>query len=163
INYTVDRAYNAYVTDADLFELLDTPQTTGGSSEPTEEDYDETEPLDSRILSSSNGWQGFFDNLILTETVDHTTYTYLYYVEETSNIPGFETFYSDNNTAGVEGGVITVTNRSTTAIGPLPETGGRGNPDAIRIVGFSAVFLSLAVFLFRMYLPVYKKRRKSLN
>jgi hypothetical protein len=114
-------------------------------------------------LSNNNQWQNIFDNVPLTENGENgVVYSYKYFVEEIE-VPGFEAIYSDNNTAGIDGGIITVTNRSTTAIGPLPETGGRSSPQTIRIVGFSIAFLSMALFLFRMYLPVYKKRRKSLN
>ena len=88
--------------------------------------------------------------------------SYSYYIEETP-IDGYTAIYSDNNAEGVTGGALTVINRAETAIGPLPETGGRSSPQTIRIVGFSIAFLSMALFLFRMYLPVYKKRRKSLN
>lgn len=93
---------------------------------------------------------------------DYIVHCYKYYVEEEA-VPGYNTYYSANNSQGVTEGTITVTNKEIGKIGPLPETGGRTGPDTIRIAGFLFMLLPTAFFIIRMYIPVYKKRRRSEN
>ena len=138
--------------------VRDLTKTESGAPSVITEEYDEN--YDSVILNNNSSWQKVFDNLTLTETISNSTYTYKYYVEETP-IPGYTAYYSSNNDEGITGGVLEITNKSDSAIGPLPETGGRGESQTIRIIGFSAVFLSAALYFTHLAIPYIKKRRRA--
>ncbi|MBR3438588.1 MAG: Cna B-type domain-containing protein, partial [Clostridia bacterium] len=121
--------------------------------------YDEE--YDTFTLNSSNGWQKVYDDLVLSETGDDaSSYSYKYYVEEISEVPGFVTSYSSNNTAGVEGGLLTVTNTSTSNITVLPETGGRGSPPVV-LTGALTAMIATAIMFFGLS-PGRRKKRKRI-
>lgn len=114
-------------------------------------------------LSYYNDWQKVFGDLPLTEqdsTNSDIVYNYKYYVEETE-IPGFTATYSENNTEGITGGVITVTNKSDSPIGPLPVTGGSGNSSLLRITGMAVSGAALTAGLMYMLLPLLRKKRRA--
>ena len=89
-----------------------------------------------------------------------STYAYTYYVEEEDVPDGYTVIYSDNNAAGVTGGIITVTNRSTSPIAPLPTTGGRGIRSSPRIIGISLSAAAVISGFMYMLLPDFRKKRK---
>ena len=115
-------------------------------------------------LNSTNRWEKAYTDLPVSEVDENgVVYNYLYYVEEISNIPGFITTYSTENTTGIERGVLTVTNKSDSPIGPLPGTGGRGSPHIARVIGFFAIFFSAMLFVFRTFEIPRRKRRRADN
>ena len=67
--------------------------------------------------------------------------TYYYYIEE-DPVSGFTTSYSENNTTGIQTGVITVTNKKDKTNGyVLPSTGGAGT---FRFIGPGLALLSVS-------------------
>lgn len=105
----------------------------------------ETTLLDTQTLSSSNNWQYVWDGTttdadgktVAIPDSDGNGNTYYYYVEE-DPVSGFTTSYSENNTTGVQTGVITVTNKKDKTNGyVLPATGGEGT------AGFAGAGLAL--------------------
>ena len=86
------------------------------------------------------------------------TYTYKYFIEEISDIPGFTVSYSDNNTDGITGGVLTVSNTSTANIPVLPQTGGGGSHRVV-LTGVCVTVMAAAV-LFYGFIPVGRKKRR---
>ena len=140
-------------------------KTDSTSTEDTVTYWDNDEVYDTFTLSNSNDWQHVAGDLetVVTDTSTGAVYEYSYFIEEVTDVEGFTAYYSPENTEGITGGVLTVTNKSDSPIGPLPETGGRGSPHTIRIIGFSFAFISMAVYFIRLAIPIYKKRRKSLN
>ncbi|MBR6939793.1 MAG: Cna B-type domain-containing protein [Clostridia bacterium] len=155
--YTVNYRYNANVGEEYLLQWYDeTPTSSGGNNAGTEH-YDE--PFKVVTLNNNNNWHEIENNLPLTENIDGSICTYKYYIEETS-VPGYTISYSDNNTEGVTGGAVTVTNKAIAKIGPLPETGGRASPFKMEIIGFAAVLFSMAFFFMRYAVPARKKRRR---
>lgn len=170
LEYSCSKAFNANFPYTDTNGNTIYPYMVRGLSkvEPAEIPYTETTGEDELYITLTLNYFNDWNKTVAlpvqeTDPNDNTIMrSYSYYIEETP-IDGYTAIYSDNNAEGVTGGALTVINRAETAIGPLPETGGRSSPQTIRIVGFSIAFLSMALFLFRMYLPVYKKRRKSLN
>ena len=130
------------------------PDENSGDEINYDEDYEEV------TLSASNNWNAVFEDLPTGETKDGKIYTYKYYVEEITEVPGFTASYSANNTEGVEGGVLTVTNTSTSAIPPLPETGGEGTAKILTTGGVTAM-LATAFMLMSTAYTCRKKRRKT--
>ncbi len=135
-------------------------------TEPAAVDYSvsqgEDELYESFSLSYYNEWQKTIGDLILSkpDSVNpEIIYNYKYFIEETTDVPGFTASYSENNTEGVTGGVITVTNKSNSAIGPLPETGGKGETN-IPLIGVSFVAIALPALIFSELVPRYRKKRK---
>ncbi len=103
-------------------------------TKPTTFIRDKEELLDTQTLSSSNNWQYVWDgttkdaagNIVKIPDSDGKGNTYYYYVKE-DPVSGFTTTYSENNTAGIQTGVITVTNKKDKTSGyVLPSTGGIG-------------------------------------
>ena len=116
------------------------------------------------VLNSQNSWEKVFTDLPVSEEKENgSVYNYLYYIQEISDIPGFTTTYSTENSTGIEGGVLTVTNKSDSPIGPLPGTGGRGSPHIARVIGFFAIFFSAMLFVFRTFEIPRRKRRRADN
>ena len=146
------------ITGYDPCQLLNISVTPPATPIGGETYYDED--YASATLNNGNSWQAPFSDLPLTETIGDTSYTYLYYVEETSDIEGYTVSYSDNNTAGVEGGVLTVTNKSDSAIQPLPTTGGSGNNRNLNIFGAALSTVAL-VSLGVMAIPQIRKRKRK--
>ena len=113
----------------------------------------ETKLLDTQTLSSSNEWQYVWDGTTTGEdgkTVaipdsDENGNTYYYYVEE-DPVSGFTTSYSENNTTGIQTGVITVTNKKDKTSGyVLPSTGGIGTVPFYVIGGILAIGAVIAL------------------
>lgn len=109
----------------------------------------ETKLLDTQTLSSSNNWQYVWDGTttdadgktVAIPDSDGNGNTYYYYVEE-DPVSGFTTSYSENNTTGVQTGVITVTNKKDKTNGyVLPATGGAGT---FRFIGPGLALLSVS-------------------
>ena len=127
--------------------------------------YTENEVGNERVenfsLSKLNNWQKVYPTLLQSKRDSKTgiTYFYTYYIVETP-VSGYETTYSDNNTLGVTEGTLTVTNRSTIKLGPLPNTGGRGSPHRAEIIGLAAVFFSIMLLFMRFASPLIKKLRR---
>lgn len=122
----------------------------------------EDELYESFSLSYYNEWQKTIGDLILSkpDSVNpEIIYNYKYFIEETTDVPEFTASYSENNTEGVTGGVLTVTNKSNSAIGPLPETGGKGETN-IPLIGVSFVAIALPALIFSELVPRYRKKRK---
>ncbi len=159
LNYVCSAALNAtYVTTQDPYNVENLtytpPDENSGDERKYDEDYEEV------TLSASNNWNAVFEDLPTGETKDGKIYTYKYYVEEITEVPGFTASYSANNTEGVEGGVLTVTNTSTSAIPPLPETGGEGTAKILTTGGVTAM-LATAFMLMSTAYTCRKKRRKT--
>ncbi|MBR4766017.1 MAG: Cna B-type domain-containing protein [Clostridia bacterium] len=112
-------------------------------------------------LNRNNNWQHVVDDLpiVVNDSTTGNIYEYSYFVEELSEVPGFVASYSDNNTEGVEGGVITITNTSTSAIGILPETGGRGSPPIV-LAGAVTIMFAIA-FMFIGLSPGRRRRHRK--
>ena len=172
LNYTYSKTLTTYrhpgfITDGTIHNtdqdnrFVSIEETT--QTPPVTSYYDEE--YDTFTLNSSNGWQKVYDDLVLSETGDDaSTYSYKYYVEEISEVPGFVTSYSSNNTAGIEGGVLTVTNTSTSNIPVLPETGGRLSPVIITATAGSMLMLAAAAFVLLDVSPGRRRRhRKRIN
>ena len=122
-------------------------------------EYGDDQVYDTFSLSTSTGWQKVYDDLVITEVGDNgEIYTYKYFIEEVSDVPGFAVSYSDNNTNGVEGGLLTVTNTSTSNIAVLPETGGRGSPPVV-LTGALTAMVATAI----MFFGLSPGRRKKKN
>ena len=109
----------------------------------------ETTLLDTQTLSSSNNWQYVWDGTttgadgktVAIPDSDGNGNTYYYYVEE-DPVSGFTTSYSENNTTGVQTGVITVTNKKDKTNGyVLPSTGGGGT---FHIAGIGLALMSVS-------------------
>lgn len=103
-------------------------------------------------LNKENGWSATWSNLPKTDA-DGSALSY--HVEE-ETIPGFTTSYSENNAAGIQHGVLTVTNtkkeeKNTTSYS-LPSTGGPGT------AGY--VCSGLLLMAAGMLLGVLRARRK---
>lgn len=113
----------------------------------------ETKLLDTRTLSSSNNWQYIWDgttkdaagNTVEIPDSDGNGNTYYYYVTE-DPVSGFTTTYSENNTTGIQTGVITVTNKKDKTNGyVLPSTGGVGTVPFYVIGAILAIFAIVAL------------------
>jgi hypothetical protein len=115
------------------------------------------ELVTTETLNRANHWKAFVDDLKSSEVKsDGKTYSYLYYVKEISSVDGFTTSYSDNNATGITGGKLIITNTSTSAIPPLPETGGVGE---LFITGLGML---LVVSAFTVYTKqVFRKRKRK--
>ncbi|MBQ6265060.1 MAG: hypothetical protein IJK60_06385 [Clostridia bacterium] len=147
--YTLDTNGNTWSTNYTEPDSNDATETTG-----------DDELVETVSLNNQNGWQKVFDDLVLSETgAGGEVYNYKYFVKEVTEVPGFVASYSANNTGGIEGGLLTVTNTSTTAIGVLPETGGRGSPQIV-IAGAVTVLFAL-VFMFTGLSPGRRKRHRK--
>ncbi|MCH4063702.1 MAG: Cna B-type domain-containing protein [Lachnospiraceae bacterium] len=113
----------------------------------------ETKLLDTQTLSSSNNWQYVWDGTttgadgktVAIPDSDGNGNTYYYYVEE-DPVSGFTTSYSENNTTGIQTGVITVTNKKDKTSGyVLPSTGGIGTVPFYVIGAILAIFAIVAL------------------
>ncbi|MGN1381226.1 MAG: Cna B-type domain-containing protein, partial [Eubacterium sp.] len=113
----------------------------------------ETKLLDTQTLSSSNNWQYVWDgttkdaagNTVEIPDSDGNGNTYYYYIKE-DPVSGFTTTYSENNTAGIQTGVITVTNKKDKTSGyVLPSTGGIGTVPFYVIGAVLAIFAIVAL------------------
>ena len=130
-------------------------QTTYAVTQGADEDYG------SFALNCFNGWEKVITDLTLSEPDPSDTdiiYSYKYYVEEEA-VNGYTVSYSDNNTEGVTGGVLTVTNKSQSVIGPLPKTGGKGETKSV-LIGVSFVAAALPALIFKEIAPRLRKKRK---
>ena len=113
----------------------------------------ETTLLDTQTLSSSNNWQYVWDGTttgadgktVAIPDSDGNGNTYYYYIEE-DPVSGFTTSYSENNTTGIQTGVITVTNKKDKTSGyVLPSTGGIGTVPFYVIGAILAIFAIVAL------------------
>ena len=146
LNYIVNQEINTNISNTNSrvrLEELDytAPTSTQGSTQ----EYDEL--YETATLNKANTWNVMFEDVPVSETVNGTTYSYKYFVEEITEVPGFVASYSDNNAEGIEGGVLTVTNTSTSAIGILPETGGRGSPPIVLAGAVTVMFATAFMFI----------------
>ncbi|MST81111.1 hypothetical protein [Bilifractor porci] len=116
--------------------------------------------LDTQTLSSSNNWQYVWDgttmdadgNTVKIPESDGNGNIYYYYIKE-DPVSGFTTTYSENNTTGIQTGVITVTNKKDKTNGyVLPSTGGGGT---FRFAGPGLALLSVSALGF-----LTRKRRR---
>ncbi len=149
------------ITGYDPCQLLNISVTPPDTPVGEPEKYDEL--YETAVLNNRNEWQKIFDDLVLTEFDSATgaTYSYKYFVEEIA-VPGYTVSYSDNNTGdGIAGGVIIVTNKSESAIGPLPKTGGDGTA-GIAGTG-AAVTLTALVMLYGIKLISRRKRKEEIE
>ncbi len=155
ITYDVSTTLNSAQLDlpCSLEELTKTDATEEGGT--TVEAPDEF--VEATTLSTSNNWRDYFDNLVSAETIDNKLYSYSYYVKEISAPEGFETSYSSNNTDGITGGKLVITNTSTSNIPILPETGGIGT-EALIIIGMALMAAVLIIALARQRKTLYLKR-----
>ena len=155
LNYTVSKSLNSSQLSTPC-ELIDRSYTaaTGGSTSNITPVY-----VSSATLSNSNNWKAYFDSLPESQVIEGKTYHYKYYVKEISGLTGFTPHYSANNTAGITGGTITVTNKSDSNIPILPDTGGQGikGITAAGILILSGVTVAALV---RSYTSVRKKKRR---
>ena len=117
------------------------------------------ELVETRTLNTTNNWIQYIDNLTSSEAKDDgKTYFYKYYVKELSEIDGYTTTYSDNNAEGITGGKLVITNKSTSNVPALPETGGVGE---LLITGFGMLIVisTAAVYSKRVFRE--RKKRKA--
>ena len=160
ITYTVSRTMNTGQMDMPC--SLENKNIT----EPTDPSAYDTPADDQQVgdteLNLSNNWSGHFDNLPEFEVADNKTYLYSYYVKEISVPDGFTVSYSDNNTAGILGGKIVITNTSTSNIPILPETGGKGTAPVI-VLGAALALATVAAGIWLIAYSPHKKRRKRIN
>lgn len=113
-------------------------------------------------LSTANNWRDYFDNLVSSEVIEGQTYKYSYYVKEISEVDGFTVSYSANNTAGIKGGNIVITNTSTSNVPMLPSTGGNGTAP-VMIIGAMLALATLAGGIRLITYSPHKKRRKRIK
>lgn len=159
LDYTCSATLNtSTITGYDPCQLLNISVTPPDNPIGEPEEYDED--YETITLNNRNGWTKVFENLTLSEFDLDTgaTYTYKYFIEEISDIPGFTVSYSDNNTDGITGGVLTVSNTSTANIPVLPQTGGGGSHRVV-LTGVCVTVMSAAV-LFYGFIPVGRKKRR---
>ena len=159
LDYTCSATLNtSTITGHDPCQLLNISVTPPDNPIGEPEEYDED--YESITLNNRNGWTKVFENLTLSEFDLDTgaTYTYKYFIEEISEIPGFTVSYSDNNTEGITGGVLTVSNTSTANIPVLPQTGGGGSHRVV-LTGVCVTVMAAAV-LFYGFIPVGRKKRR---
>ena len=159
LDYTCSATLNtSTITGHDPCQLLNISVTPPVNPVTEPEEYDED--YESITLNNRNGWTKVFENLTLSEFDLDTgaTYTYKYFIEEISDIPGFTVSYSDNNTEGITGGVLTVSNTSTANIPVLPQTGGGGSHRVV-LTGVCVTVMAAAV-LFYGFIPVGRKKRR---
>ena len=159
LNYTCSATLNtSTITGYDPCQLLNISVTPPDNPIGEPEEYDED--YETITLNNRNGWTKVFENLTLSEFDLDTgaTYTYKYFIEEISDIPGFTVSYSDNNTDGITGGVLTVSNTSTANIPVLPQTGGGGSHRVV-LTGVCVTVMAAAV-LFYGFIPVGRKKRR---
>ncbi len=160
ITYTVSTAMNsAQMTKPYSLEDVtktDSTDTTGTDTAAADEFVERA------TLSKSNSWRAYFDELPDVKAIDGLTYSYSYYVKEISAPEGFETTYSENNTDGITGGKIVITNTSTSNIPILPETGGVGNSTVIA-TGAAITLSALAGAVWLSLSSKSNKRRKRRN
>ena len=160
ITYTVSTAMNSgQMTQPYSLEDVtktDSTNTTGTDTAAADEF------VERKTLSNSNGWREYFDELPDVEAIDGQTYSYSYYVKEISAPEGFETSYSANNTNGITGGKLVITNTSTSNIPILPETGSAGSI-TVMSVGAITALSALAGALWLNECSRRKKRRKHLK
>ena len=160
INYSVSQTLNSAQLDlpCELIDLskVDATGTEGTTVAAPDEIYD------TATLSTSNNWRDYFDNLPSAEVIDGKTYNYSYYVKEISDVDGFTASYSANNTEGITGGQLVITNVSNSNVPILPETGGKGTL-TIMTLGTAAAVIAIAGALRLSGFSPHKKRRKSTN
>ncbi len=159
LDYTCSATLNtSTITGHDPCQLLNISVTPPVNPVTEPEEYDED--YESITLNNRNGWTKVFENLTLSEFDLDTgaIYTYKYFIEEISDIPGFTVSYSDNNTEGITGGVLTVSNTSTANIPVLPQTGGGGSHRVV-LTGVCITVMAAAV-LFYGFIPVGRKKRR---
>lgn len=160
INYSVSQTLNSAQLDlpCELIDLskVDATATEGTTVAAPDEIYD------TATLSTSNNWRDYFDNLPSTEVIDGKTYNYSYYVKEISDVDGFTASYSANNTEGITGGQLVITNVSNSNVPILPETGGKGTLTVMTLGTAVAVIAIVGALRLSGFSP-HRKRRKSTN
>ena len=160
ITYTVSRAMNTGQMDKPC-SLEDVTVT-----DPTDPSTYDTPADDQQVgdteLNFSNNWSGHFDNLPEFEVADDKTYLYSYYVKEISEVAGFTASYSANNTDGITGGNLVITNTSTSNIPILPETGGINSGITLMLGVLLAMIAILGAVMLIDFSP-QKKRRKAVT
>jgi len=160
INYSVNQTLNSAQLDLPC-ELIDLtkvdPTSTEGTTTPAPDEI-----VASTALSTSNNWRDYFDGLASAEVIEGKTYSYSYYVKEISEVPGFTTSYSANNTDGITGGNLVITNVSNSNIPILPETGGKGTTPII-VLGAALALATVAAGIWLIAYSPHKKRRKRIN
>ena len=153
--YTVSHTLNSdqMTLPVELIDLVKTDPTSLEGTTTTAPD----ELVATETLNTANHWKVYIDDLKSSEVKDDgKTYNYLYYVKEISAVDGFTTSYSANNTTGITGGNLVITNKSTSNIPPLPETGGVGE---LFITGLGML---LVVSAFTVYTKqVFRKRKRK--
>ena len=109
-------------------------------------------------LSQILNWEITVTDLPLTGTDSQgNPLTYSYAVEE-KPVPGFTASYSENNTRGVSGDTVLITNKETGNGYALPETGGTGTP----IYAYSGLLILLSAMLYGFF-RICKQRREEQN
>ncbi len=160
INYKVSQTLNSAQVPlpCELIDLskVDATATEGTTVAAPDEIYD------TATLSTSNNWRDYFDNLPSAEVIDGKTYNYSYYVKEISDVDGFTASYSANNTEGITGGQLVITNVSNSNVPILPETGGKGTL-TVMTLGTAVAVIAIAGALRLSGFSPHKKRRKSTN
>ena len=160
ITYNVSETLNSAQLDLPC-ELIDLTKVDATGTEGTTVSAPD-ELVSSTALSKANNWTDYFDGLVSAEVIDGKTYTYSYYVKEISEVTGFTTSYSPNNTDGITGGQLVITNTSNSNVPILPETGGIGTAPVITLGILLDVIAIIGVLWYSGFSP-HKKRRKYVD
>ena len=160
ITYNVSETLNSAQLDLPC-ELIDLTKVDATGTEGTTASAPD-ELVSSTALSKANNWTDYFDGLVSAEVIDGKTYTYRYYVKEISEVSGFTTSYSPNNTNGITGGQLVITNTSNSNVPILPETGGIGTAPVITLGILLDVIAIIGVLWYSGFSP-HKKRRKYVD
>jgi len=158
LTYEVSKTFYSMATPCKLVSLVNTESTATEGTTTTAPD----ELVTTETLNTANHWKAYVDDLKSSEVRDDgRTYSYLYYVKEISEIDGFTTSYSANNTDGITGGKLVITNKSTSNVPALPETGGVGE---LLITGFGMlIVISTAAVYSKRAFRERKKRKAKIH
>ena len=157
ITYTVSTTVNSgqMTTPCVLIDAVASESTdTTGTDAPAAD-----EQVDTTTLNFANNWRDHFDNLPDVETIEGQPFYYRYYVKEIAAPDGFETTYSANNTAGITGGKLVITNTSTANVPILPATGGGGTAIPMALGAIMAI-LSIFGAAWQIAFSPNRKRQK---
>jgi hypothetical protein len=155
LTYEVSKTFYSMEDPCKLVDIVKTDATSTEGTTTTAPD----ELVTTETLNTANHWKVYIDDLKSSEVKDDgRTYNYLYYVKEISAVDGFTTSYSANNTDGITGGNLVITNKSTSNVPALPETGGMGEL-LITGLGVLIVITSAAIYSKRVFRE--RKRRKA--
>ncbi|MBE6835124.1 MAG: Cna B-type domain-containing protein [Ruminococcaceae bacterium] len=160
ISYNVSQTLNSaqLTMPCELIDLTktDATATVGTTATAPDELYGTT------TLKTSNKWKDYFTNLPSAEVIEGKTYTYSYYVKEISEVDGFTASYSANNTDGITGGNLVITNTSNSNVPILPDTGGNGTA-IVMTLGAVITIISIIGTLKLTASSPRRKRRKQIN